>query len=84
MQREDTSKLTTKKSAAAEIVQAVIAVQQLYGRNVFPEMKVQFGSQPNNIGHVDFPGCFRCHDDNHKSKDGRTIGQDCETCHSLE
>ena len=71
-------------SRAADIDQAVLAVQDLYRRNVFPEMKVQFGSQPNNIGHVDSPGCFRCHDDNHKSKDGRKIGQDCETCHSIE
>jgi len=69
---------------AADIDQAVLAVQELYRRNVFPAMNVQFGSQPNNIGHVDFPGCFRCHDDNHTSKDGRKIGQDCETCHTIE
>ena len=36
-----------------------------------PEMNVQFGTYPNNIGHMDFPGCFRCHDDDHKSKDGK-------------
>jgi hypothetical protein len=53
-------------------------------RNVFPEMNVQFGTYANNIGHMDFPGCFRCHDDNHKSKDGKSIGQDCETCHKIE
>ena len=60
------------------------ATQQVYRRNVFPEMNVQFGTYPNNIGHMDFPGCFRCHDDNHKTKDGKTIGQDCETCHAIE
>jgi hypothetical protein len=38
----------------------------------------------NNIGHIDFPGCFRCHDDDHKSKDGKKIGQDCDTCHVIE
>jgi hypothetical protein len=66
------------------IERAVLAAQDLYRRNVFPEMNVRFGTYPNNIGHVDFPGCFRCHDDNHKSKDGKKIAQDCETCHAIE
>lgn len=60
------------------------AVGGIYRRNVFPEMNVRFGTYPNNIGHVDFPGCFRCHDDNHKSRNGKKIGQDCDTCHSIE
>jgi len=67
-----------------EIERAVLGVQDLFRRNVFPEMKVGFGTYPNNIGHIDFPGCFRCHDDNHKTKDGKKIGQDCETCHAIE
>ena len=69
---------------APEVDRAVRAVQELYRRNVFPEMNVRFGSYPNNIGHIDFPGCFRCHDDNHTAKDGKKIGQDCETCHAIE
>jgi hypothetical protein len=68
----------------AEVERAVRAVQEIYRRNVFPEMNVRFGTYANNIGHVDFPGCFRCHDDNHQSKDGRKIGQDCDTCHAIE
>jgi hypothetical protein len=67
-----------------DVEKAVLATQRIYERNVFPEMNVQFGTYPNNIGHMDFPGCFRCHDDNHKTRDGRTIGQDCETCHTIE
>lgn len=63
---------------------AITTVQRLYDRNVFPSMKVTWGSYANNIGHMDFPGCFRCHDDSHKAKDGTTIGQDCSTCHTLE
>jgi hypothetical protein len=68
----------------SDLEKAVSSVQDIYRRNVFPEMNVQFGTYPNNIGHVESPGCFRCHDDNHKSKDGRPIGQDCETCHAIE
>jgi hypothetical protein len=67
-----------------EVEKAVTAAVNVYKRNVFPEMNVGFGTYPNNIGHMDFPGCFRCHDDNHKTKDGKTIGQDCETCHAIE
>jgi NapC/NirT cytochrome c family protein len=67
-----------------QVDRAVAGVQDIYRRNVFPSMNVTFGSYPNNIGHIDSPGCFRCHDDDHKSKDGRKIGQDCETCHAIE
>jgi hypothetical protein len=55
----------------------------IYARNVFPGMKVGWGTYPNHIGHEDFLGCFRCHDDSHKTRDGRTITQDCNACHSL-
>lgn len=58
-------------------------VNAIYQRNVFPNMKVGWGTYPNNIGHEDFLGCFRCHDDNHKSADGRTITQDCAACHTV-
>ena len=52
-------------------------------RNVFPEMKVNWGSYPNNLGHNDFPGCFRCHDDQHAAAGGAKITQDCSACHNL-
>jgi len=67
-----------------QVAQAVAALERIYRRNVFPAMNVTFGTYPNNVGHIDSPGCFRCHDDDHKSKDGKKIGQDCETCHSIE
>ncbi|HTI38899.1 MAG TPA: hypothetical protein VL484_15145 [Vicinamibacterales bacterium] len=63
---------------------AVAAVQNIYRHDVFPEMHVTFGTYPNNIGHIDSPGCFRCHDDTHAATDGKKIGQDCETCHAIE
>jgi hypothetical protein len=66
-----------------EVERAVSAAQQAYRRNVFPAMNITWGTYANNIGHMDFPGCFRCHDDSHKSKDGKTIGQDCELCHKI-
>ena len=62
-------------------VQGTIAV---YRSNVFPEMNVSFGTYPNNIGHMDSPGCFRCHDDSHKTADGKKIAQECDTCHAIQ
>jgi hypothetical protein len=67
-----------------QIERAIIALQGLYTRNVFPSMRVGWGTYPNNIGHMDFPGCFRCHDDSHKGEDGSVIKQDCDTCHAME
>jgi hypothetical protein len=66
------------------IDQAVGAVQNIYRLSVFPDMHVRFGTYASNIGHVDSPGCFRCHDDNHTSKTGKKIGQECDTCHIIE
>ena len=68
----------------AEIDQLVRAAQRLYARNVFPAMKVSWGAHENNLGHTDSPGCFRCHDDQHKTADGRVIRQDCDLCHDMQ
>ncbi len=70
-------------SHVAEIDQTIRAAQRLYGRNVFPKMNVTWGTHENNLGHVDSPGCFRCHDDNHKTSDGKVIRQDCDLCHDM-
>jgi hypothetical protein len=67
-----------------EVERAVNATQRLFRRNVFPSMKVGWGTYPNNIGHMAFPGCFRCHDDNHKAKDGTVIRQECDMCHEMQ
>jgi nitrate/TMAO reductase-like tetraheme cytochrome c subunit len=56
----------------------------LYSQNVFPYMKVTWGTHPNHIGHMSYPGCFRCHDGDHATKDGgKSITQDCAACHNL-
>ncbi|MCL6481325.1 MAG: NapC/NirT family cytochrome c [Firmicutes bacterium] len=58
-------------------------VRAIYDRNVFPHMKVSWGTYPNNLGHMDFLGCFRCHGGSHRSADGRVINPDCTACHSI-
>jgi nitrate/TMAO reductase-like tetraheme cytochrome c subunit len=61
------------------------AVQQIYKDNFFPEMKASWKAYPDNIGHKDWPGCFRCHDGMHKTADGRRSinASDCNTCHTI-
>jgi len=71
--------LYTKRSQ--DIQRASQAVLAIYNRNVFPDLKVSWGTYPNNLGHTDFPGCFRCHDGSHATADGKAIKQDCDVCH---
>jgi len=63
------------------IDRAAAALQDAYRHNVFPAMKVTFGGYPHNEMHIDSPGCVRCHDDEHKAKDGSAISGDCDFCH---
>jgi hypothetical protein len=70
-------------SKRALIEQSAENVAKIYLRNIFPDMKMTWGVHPNNLGHNDFPGCFRCHDGSHTSADGRTISNDCTACHNL-
>jgi nitrate/TMAO reductase-like tetraheme cytochrome c subunit len=66
----------------ALVRRAISGAQEAWARNVFPAMKVTWGTYPNQIGHVDTQGCFRCHDDR-KAADGAVIQQECELCHTL-
>ncbi|MEE4272508.1 MAG: NapC/NirT family cytochrome c [Thermoanaerobaculales bacterium] len=55
---------------------------QVYARIAFPEMDTNWETHPNHIGHEDFPGCWRCHDDEMATDDGKhAIPMDCENCH---
>jgi formate-dependent nitrite reductase cytochrome c552 subunit len=70
----------TRRTLVQQSAQQIAAI---YLRNVFPSMRLTWGAHPNNLGHNDSPGCFRCHDGSHTSADGQTIPNDCSTCHSL-
>ncbi len=71
-------------SRAQRIDESAQALAGIYQRNIFPQMKIGWGTYPNNIGHTAFPGCFRCHDGSHSTPDGsKSIPGDCSTCHSL-
>ena len=82
---EDLRKFYMSRGHAVDekVTGAVTALQAIYGRSVFPIMKVTFGTYPDNIGHITSSGCFRCHDGSLTAKDGSTIGADCEYCHKM-
>lgn len=68
---------------SAAVGQAIAEVQQVYRENFFPEMGVSWRAYPDNIGHMIFPGCFRCHDGDHRSPDGRVVSHACDVCHVI-
>jgi hypothetical protein len=71
------------RARGAAVKQTAQEVANIYLRNIFPDMRVTWGTHPNNLGHTDFPGCFRCHDGSHTSADGQTITNDCAACHQI-
>jgi hypothetical protein len=65
------------------IAKAITGIKDEFNKNIFPEMKVRWNVYPNNIGHLEFIGCFRCHNDNHKAENGKVISKDCNLCHYI-
>lgn len=65
------------------INRAIRGLQGAYKQNIFPEMKVRWSAYPNNIGHLEFDGCFRCHNGNHISDSGNVIPRKCTVCHLI-
>ena len=65
------------------IDETIKQITELYKNNFFPIMKARWDVYPENIGHMNSPGCFRCHDDEHTTKDGKTISKDCKICHTI-
>ena len=66
-----------------DIDMALEALLQSYSKNIFPEMGASWDVYPNHIGHVEFNGCFRCHNGNHKADNGSLISRDCNLCHTI-
>ena len=67
----------------ADVVKTSVAeLQRIFQTYFFPEMKTDWTTHPNNIGHKTSIGCFRCHDGEHVSKEGKVITNDCNVCHT--
>ena len=71
------------KRKSSEIKKAISEIQQIYRRTTFPEMNLNWQTHANNLGHFYFNGCFRCHDGQHVSPDGKEVKKDCDLCHTI-
>ncbi|MFC1563455.1 cytochrome c3 family protein [candidate division KSB1 bacterium] len=68
---------------SSEIREAADALAEIYLNNYFPSMKSSWAEYPDHIGHLNFPGCFRCHNGNHVTSDNRVITHECNSCHII-
>ena len=66
------------------IDQTIEAFKAGFSRNIFPEMGASWDVYPNNIGHIEYRGCARCHNGTHESSTGRVISRDCNLCHTIQ
>lgn len=72
--------------AALDRAAAVLA--NLYRRNVYPQMNLTWGTYDNHLGHggaepTEGIGCYRCHNDEHKTAEGKPLSGDCDQCHEI-
>jgi nitrate/TMAO reductase-like tetraheme cytochrome c subunit len=65
------------------IKNGISEIQKIYTETVFHDQKVDWSTHPNNLGHLDSPGCFRCHDGKHLNQDQEAIRLECNLCHSI-
>jgi nitrate/TMAO reductase-like tetraheme cytochrome c subunit len=71
-------------TANSELVQSAITeLQTIFNNSVFIDQKVDWNAHPNNIGHIDSAGCFRCHDGEHMTTGQEAIRLECNICHSI-
>ena len=66
-----------------DITQAIEELKISYANSVFPERKFDWTSHPDNIGHDNSPGCFRCHDGQHLDENEQAIRLECNICHAI-
>lgn len=71
------------KSQKADIDRAIAGIKEGFSKNIFPEMKASWSVYPDQIGHMEYNGCFRCHNDRHASESGEIISKDCNLCHTI-
>jgi hypothetical protein len=79
----DTLSQKYASSDPATVQRAIVELQKIYRENFFPQMKSSWKVYPNNIGHFQWAGCFRCHDGEHVGPEGKTISADCSSCHTI-
>jgi hypothetical protein len=67
----------------ATVDKAVDELEIMYQEMVFPTMDASWASHPDNVGHKDWAGCFRCHDGKHLNEQNESVRIECNLCHSI-
>ncbi|MBI4405683.1 MAG: hypothetical protein HY537_16105, partial [Deltaproteobacteria bacterium] len=67
----------------AKLDQSINEVITIFKQNIFPEMKTDWRTHPDNRSHLNWPGCFRCHDGKHVDSNGKAISNNCNGCHNI-
>lgn len=70
-------------TGAAKVADAITELQRAYSVSVFEDQEIDWNTHPNNVGHVNSPGCFRCHDGKHLNANKEAIRLECNLCHSV-
>jgi hypothetical protein len=66
-----------------QIGSAIQTLRDIYDRTVFHNQEINWMTHPNNLGHINSPGCFRCHDGKHLNDQEESIRLECNVCHSI-
>jgi nitrate/TMAO reductase-like tetraheme cytochrome c subunit len=69
----------------AQAALLIAEAQSIYRDNFFPEVKLDWRTHPDHVGHKNWDGCFRCHDGKHNAADGQKSikASDCRSCHLI-
>ncbi|MCI0478557.1 MAG: hypothetical protein L0Y55_20135, partial [Anaerolineales bacterium] len=66
------------------IQRAIGKLQEWSAQIRYPEQGLDWTIHADDIGHKDFPGCFRCHDGKHFTPDRKqAIRLECNICHTI-
>ena len=76
------------RPSSSDITRALDEIKRIYANINFPEMNLNWETNPNNEKHTPSLGCFRCHDGKHVSVDAagnevETISVKCNLCHTV-
>jgi len=76
------------RTHATSINTSIEEIKGLYPLVANPELGVTTTTYPDNLGHIESPGCLRCHDGGHyEVVDGtltdKAIPSSCSTCHTF-
>lgn len=71
-------------SAHPQAIQTAISfIQNIFSTSVNLDQRSDWDTHPNDVGHMDFAGCFRCHDGKHMDSQQKAIRLECNLCHTI-